>query len=135
MKSGLKAVFTLTAVVLVALGSGLLLVPNGMAALYGAVVSTGGTNSGRIAGAAIIALGLLAWLSRKQELGKAAAVSIPVLFVWFVLKSAVAWLGVRDEVFNPVVGRTILFFDVLLAVIYGYYLWASFRREPRRDGH
>ncbi len=78
-----------------------------------------GTNAARTAGAAIFALGVLAWLSKRQEAGITTAVGIPVLFVWFVLKSVVACLGVRNPVFNPFVGRTILFFDILFAFVYG----------------
>jgi hypothetical protein len=132
-KSGLSAILTLTALVLTVLGGGLLLVPNLVAALYGAAVSTDGTNAARTAGAAIFALGLLAWLSKRQKPGTT-AVGIPVLFVWFVLKSVVAYLGVRNCVFHPFVGRTILFFDVLLAVIYGYYVFSIVLRAPTREG-
>jgi hypothetical protein len=131
--SGLKVILTLTAVVLAVLGSGLLLVPNVVAALYGAAVSLDGTNAARTAGAAIFALGLLDWLSKRQEAGATTAVGVPVLFVWFLLKSVVAYLGVRNRVFDPFVGGTILFFDVLLAVIYGYYVFSMVLRAPRKQ--
>jgi hypothetical protein len=131
--SGLQAMLTLTTVVLAVLGSGLLLVPNVVAALYGAAVSTDGINAARTAGAAIFALGLLAWLSKRQASEKTNAVGVPVLFVWFLLKSVAAYLGVRNRVFNPFVGRTILFFDVLLAVIYGYYVFSMVLRAPKKQ--
>jgi hypothetical protein len=125
MRWGLRAILTLTAVVLIVLGSGLILVPTVMARLYGAAVSLDGTNASRTAGAAIFSLGVLAWLSKRQEMGKTSAVGVPVLFVWFVLKSVVACIAVRGALFNPFVGRAILFFDVVLAVIYGYYFLST----------
>jgi hypothetical protein len=120
--AGLKAVLTVTAVVLFALGGGLLAAPRAMATLYGAAVSAEGTNAARTAGAAIFALGVLAWLSRGESRDGSGALGVRVLFVWFVLKSVVAYLAVIHAVFDPFVGKTVLFSDVLLAVIYGYYL-------------
>lgn len=120
--AGLKAILTITAVVLCVLGGGLLAAPREMATLYGAAVSTEGTNAARTAGAAIFALGVLAWLSRGESQGGISVLGVRVLFVWFVLKSVVAYLAVIYAVFDPFVGKTVLFFDVLLAVIYGYYV-------------
>ena len=119
---GLKVVLIVTAVVLVSLGSGLLFAPKVMASLYGTAISTDGTNASRTAGAAIFALGALAWVSKNQEPRLVNTVAVPILFLWFALKSFVAYLGVINHVFNPLMARTILFFDVLLAAIYGYYI-------------
>jgi hypothetical protein len=132
-RSGLRALLTLTAIVLAVLGGGLLLVPNLMAAFYGVPVTVDGTNAARTAGAAIFALGMLAWFSKRKEVGPTRAVSIPVLFVWFVLKSVVACLAVFNRVFDRSVGVTVLFFDVLLAAAYGYYLLSLFNPPPKCD--
>ncbi len=120
---GLKPVLTLTAIVLGVLGSGLILAPQFLAALYGAAVSVSGTSASRTAGAAIFSLGLLAWRSRKQPPATLRSTSLPVLLVWFTLKSIVAYLAVLNGVFNPPVGKTVLFFDVTLAIVYAYYLF------------
>ena len=85
--------------------------PRLMATLYGATVSADGTNAARTAGAAILALGLLAWRTRRHKIETARAIGIPVLFVWFVLKSVVASLGVMHRVFDPMIGATVLFFE------------------------
>jgi len=113
-----RPLLTLIAVVLVVLGCGLLLAPAGMATLYGAETSAGGDNGSRMAGAAIVALGTLAWLSRRPAYN---ALGVNVLFVWFALKSVVAWLAVRDHVFNAAVGWTVLCFDVFLALACGFF--------------
>jgi len=118
------AILTLTAAVLLILASGLVMVPNVMGALYGTAVSPSGTSAARTAGAAIFSLCTLAWLSRKQEVGAVRTLAIQVLFVWFVLKSIVAYLAVANGVFNPFVGQAVLFFDVLLTIIYGYYFFS-----------
>jgi hypothetical protein len=128
MSRGLRPILTLTACVLIFLGSGLLFAPGVMAGLYGTTVSVDGTNAARTAGAAVLALGVLAWLSRRPDIGGAGGVGVPVLFLWFALKSYVAYLGVRDGVFHPVAGRTILFFDVALAFVYGFYSVLAVRR-------
>jgi len=55
----LKATLTLTAIVLIFLGSGLTFASHLMANLYGTPESLSGTNGARTAGAAIFALGTL----------------------------------------------------------------------------
>jgi hypothetical protein len=115
----LIAVLTLTAFVLGVLGGGLAFAPRTMAHLYGTAVSIDGTNAGRTAGAAILALALLAWMSRRDVKEGKHTVGVTVLFVWFALKSVVAYVAVVDGVFHPVVGKMILFLDILLASIYG----------------
>jgi hypothetical protein len=49
------------------------------------------------------------------------ALVVPVLFVWFVLKSIAAYSAIIDGIFKVPVGRTVFISDVLLAIIYGYY--------------
>ena len=127
----LIVVLTLTACMLGVLGGGLAFAPRTMAQLYGTALSTDGTNAGRTAGAAILALALLAWMSRREAKEGKAAVGITVLFVWFVLKSFVAYIAVMDGVFHPVVGKAILFFDVLLAIIYGKLVFEEMLRLRR----
>jgi len=121
----LKATLTLTAIVLVVLGSGLTLATHLMANVYGTPESHSGTNAARTAGAAIFALGTLAWAGTRQEMKVLRAVVIPVLFTWFVLKSVVAYLALMAGVFKAPVGRTVFAFDVVLAVVYGYFLFVG----------
>jgi hypothetical protein len=118
-RAELTAVLTLTAIVLGVLGGGLGFAPRTMAHLYGTAESIDGANASRTAGAAILALAVLAWMSRRDAKEGKHTVGVTVLFVWFVLKSVVAYVAVIDGVFHPIVGKMILFFDVLLALIYG----------------
>jgi len=115
----LKAVLTITAVVLGVLGGGLLAAPRGMAVLYGAAVSTGGTNAARTAGAAIFALAMLAWPSRGESQGASNVLGGRVLFVWFVLKSVVAYLAVVSAAFDRSRGGD----DSVLRSVTGSHLW------------
>jgi hypothetical protein len=117
----LKATLVVSAVVLVVLGSGLTFATHLMAVLYGTPESPSGSNAARTAGAAIIALGALAWIGRKQDMTVIRALVVPVLFVWFVLKSIAAYSAIIDGIFKVPVGRTVFISDVLLAIIYGYY--------------
>jgi hypothetical protein len=121
----LKAILVLSAIVLIVLGSGLVFASHWMAMLYGASESASGTNASRTAGAAILALGLLAWTGTRQEISVVRAVVIPVLFTWFMLKSIVAYLALVGGIFKASVGRTVFAFDLLLAIIYGYFLFQS----------
>ena len=130
---GLRVVLTLTAVVLTVLGGGLTFANHWMAELYGATESIAGTNGSRTAGAAILALGLLAWTCRKQELRVVRATVVPVLSVWFVLKSIVAYSAVVANVFRAPVGQIIFAFDVALAVIYCYYFFLMTRTQAGRN--
>jgi hypothetical protein len=114
----LSAVLILTAVVLTVLGAGLTFANHQMAVLYGAEESTAGTNGSRTAGAAILALGVLAWVGARQPLPFVRAVVLPVLLVWFVLKSVVAYSGLVNGVFRPPVAWTVFVLDMLLALVY-----------------
>jgi hypothetical protein len=127
----LKATLTLTAIVLIFLGSGLTFASHLMANLYGTPESLSGTNGARTAGAAIFALGTLAWAGTRQEMRVLRAVVIPVLFTWFVLKSVMAYLALTAGVFKAPVGRTVFAFDVVLAVAYGYFLFVGYAGAPR----
>ena len=127
----LKLALLLTAVVLTGLGSGLTFASHLMAHLYGTEETLSGTNGARTAGAAICALGALAWFGTRQELKVLRAVVIPVLFTWFVLKSVVAYLALMAGVFKAPVGRTVLAFDLVLAVVYGYFLFVGGAGMPQ----
>jgi hypothetical protein len=129
---GLKATLVLTAVVLTVLGAGLTFANHWMAVLYGTAESVSGANASRTAGAAIMALGLLAWIGRRQEHKILRSVVVPTLFAWFCAKSAAAYLAVMDEAFRPAIGMTVFGFDVLLSVVYGYYLFVLILA---RDAH
>ena len=121
----LRATLGVSAVVLVVLGSGLLFATHRMSILYGASESVSGNNAARTAGAAILALGVLAWIGRTGDARMVRSVVLPVMFAWFLLKSVVAYLALAGGVFKPPVARIVLFFDVLLALAYGYFLFAS----------
>jgi hypothetical protein len=118
----LKAILILSAIVLTVLGGALVFASHWMARLYGTSESVSGTNASRTAGAAVFALGLLAWTGTRHQMRVVRTVVIPVLFTWFVLKSIVAYLALASGVFEPSVGRTVFAFDVLFAIIYGYFL-------------
>jgi len=102
-----------------------------MAELYGTAESIDGANAGRTAGAAIFALALLAWMSRRDAKEGRYTAGVTVLFVWFALKSCVAYVAVVDGVFHPIVGKTILFFDALLALTYGKLVFDELRASHR----
>jgi hypothetical protein len=117
----LRFILTLTAITLTALGSGLVFATHRMAVLYGTAESISGTNAARTAGAAILALGILAWLGRNQEVKVLRYAVIPVLFVWFLAKTVVAYLAVVNGAFKSGVGTIVFAFDLIFTLIYGYY--------------
>ncbi len=121
----LKATLVVSAVVLIVLGCGLTFATHLMAVLYGTPESPSGTNAARTAGAAILALGALAWIGRKQDMTVIRGLVIPILLVWFALKSIVAYMALMNGIFKEPVGRTIVVCDVVLAIIYGYYFFVT----------
>ena len=58
------------------------------------------------------------------------AAVVPILFVWFLLKSIVAYLGLAAGVFQVSVGKTVFAFDVLLTIAYGYFLVVGLFDKP-----
>jgi hypothetical protein len=118
----LKFILTLTAITLTVLGGGLVFATHSMALLYGTAESVSGNNAARTAGAAILALGVLAWLGRSQEIKVLRHVVIPVLFIWFLAKSVVAYLALVNGVFKSGVGTIVFASDLILALIYSYYV-------------
>ncbi|MBV9885424.1 MAG: hypothetical protein JO119_02650 [Acidobacteria bacterium] len=127
----LKVTLAVTATVLIGLGSGLIFATHRMANLYGTAESTAGNNAARTAGAAIFALGILAWLAKKCEASMVRNVVIPVIFAWFLLKSVVAYLAFVGGVFKAPVALTVLSFDVTLTAIYAYFLLAKQVEPPQ----
>ena len=125
LPASLKATLVFCAIVLMVLGGGLMFASHWMARLYGTSESVSGTNASRTAGAAILALGVLAWTGARQQMPVVRTVVIPALFIWFVLKSFVAYLGMVAGVFKAPVGRTVFALDALLALVFGYFLFAS----------
>jgi len=118
----LKFILTLTAITLTILGGGLIFATHSMALLYGTAESISGNNAARTAGAAILALGVLAWLGRSQEPNVLRNTVIPVLFIWFLVKSVVAYLALVNGIFKSSAGKIVFVSDLLLALIYGYYV-------------
>jgi hypothetical protein len=59
------------------------------------------------------------------------SVVLPVLFIWFMLKSVIAYSALVGGAFKVPVARTILVFDVVLTVVYGYFLLVNWG-DPER---
>jgi hypothetical protein len=117
----LRVTLTISGFVLITLGAGLTFVPHFMAVLYGSHEASVGSSGARMAGAAIAALGVLAWVGRKQKPDIIESLVVPVLAVWFVLKTLVAYLALVEGVFELWVGRSVFILDLLLALVYCYF--------------
>ena len=124
---GLKVTLTFSAIILVSLGSGLVFATHWMASLYGTTESTAGNNAVQMAGAAIFALGILAWLGKGYEPRVVRNIVLPVMFIWFLLKSVVAYTAFIAGIFKAPVGLTILLCDVTLTAVYAGFLFKSWR--------
>jgi len=82
---------------------------------------------------AILALGILAWLGRRQEAKALRTIVVPFLFVWFLVKSVVAYWAVANGAFEVTVGITVLVFDVILAAVYAYYFFVMVVTKPEKS--
>jgi hypothetical protein len=125
---GLRVTLAISAIVLVVLGGGLVFATHWMSNLYGTTESIAGDNAARTAGAAIFALGILAWLGNRRDATALRNIVLPVMFTRFLLKSVVAYSAFAGHVFKAPVAMTVLFFDVALSVLYGYFLIAIWRK-------
>jgi len=131
--SMLKSIVTLTGLVLVVLGGGLAFASHWMAKLYGTTESVSGTNASRTARAAILALGILAWLGKKQDVKVLRTTVVPVLFVWFLVKGVVAYWAVANGAFEAGPGIAVLVFDAILAAAYAYYFFVMVVAKPEKS--
>lgn len=121
----LRPLLTVTAVVMMLFGSGFILVPEQVFSLYGVSLDASGAMLAHVAGAAVLSLGLLAWLTRQAE--KAAArTALVALLCFFLLKTTVTVLAQLGGVFN-MLGWSIVALDALLLLGYAAALLARLR--------
>src|SRR5687767_6983606 len=95
----LRTLFTLTAALMVFFGAGFLLAPGPVFALYGVALDPAGVMLANVAGAAVLSLGLLAWLSRDAATSSAGTAATALL-CFFVVKTTVTLFAQLGGVFN-----------------------------------
>ena len=101
----------ISAVIEAATGASLLLVPAFTASsLLGAPIDTPtGFVAGRIAGAALLALGIACWNARGGDnVGPAKGVVIAMLFYNFAAIAVLVWAGIRLGLIGPLLWPTIV---------------------------
>ena len=118
----LRTLFTLTAALMVFFGAGFLLAPGPVFALYGVALDPAGVMLANVAGAAVLSLGLLAWLSRDAA-AASARTAATTLLCFFVVKTTVTLLAQLGGVFNAL-GWSIVALDAALGLGYAYLLFA-----------
>lgn len=121
-----RTLFTITTILMGFFGVGFIVAPRLVFGLYGVTLDGGGVMLGTVAGAAIIALAVLAYSVRPEPASAAARVAIRTLLTFFVLKTAVTLLAQLQGVFN-ILGWTVVLIDGLLLT--GYLL--AWLREGR----
>ena len=112
---GIGILLTVTAVLMLCFGGGFILLPAQVFSMYGVELDPDGLMLARVAGAAVTALGLMAWLSRHADSKR---VVVATLFCFFLIKSIVTLQAQLAGVFNDL-GWSILLIDVPLAFLYG----------------
>jgi hypothetical protein len=117
-----QPLFTATAALMFVFGIGFLLLPAAIFSLYGVDLNAGGLMLAHVAGAAVCALGTLAWAMRNSTEPALIRPAVAALFCFFLLKSAVTLLAQLSGVFNAL-GWTILLIDIPLLILYGRSLF------------
>src|SRR5688572_3542052 len=117
-----QPLFTATAALMLFFGTGFLLLPGLVFSLYGVVLNDSGVMLAHVAGAAIFALGTLAWTLRNTADPAFIRPAVIALFCFFLLKSAVTLLAQLSGVFNAF-GWTILLIDIPLCLLYARTLF------------
>lgn len=120
-----RTLLTVTAILMLAFGVGFVLLPETVFSVYGVFLDPGGLMLARVAGAAILALGVLAWLARNSSVPEVNRVAVIALFCFFAVKSLVTLLAQLSGVFNGL-GWSILAIDIPLAL---FYAAVVFRRQ------
>src|SRR5688572_15412961 len=118
-----RTLFAVTAALMGFFGAGFVLAPGAVFGLYGVALDAAGVMLARVAGAAVLALAVLAWLSRDaagSEPGRAAATA---LLCFFVVKTTVTVLAQLGGVFNAL-GWSIVALDAALLLAHAYALFA-----------
>ena len=118
----LNTLFTITGVVMIFFGGGFILLPTMVFSMYGVTLDANGIMLAHVAGAAVFALGVLAWLFRKNSDIQTGRWAATTLFTFFVIKTIVTLLAQLDGVFN-VMGWSIVALDTLFVLGYVYFLF------------
>lgn len=94
--------------------------------LFGAPIDTPtGFAAGRIAGAALLALGIACWNARDGERnGPAAGVVVAILFYNFAAVAVLVWAGIRLGLLGPLLWPTILL-HLALGLWCGLIVWRA----------
>lgn len=100
------------------------MVPGPLFTLYGVSLDGSGIMLAHVAGAAVFALGLLAWLFRRSESSEANRMAATALFGFFLPKTIVTVLAQLDGVFNGL-GWSIVLLDAGFLLAYGYRLFVK----------
>ncbi|MEK9137512.1 MAG: hypothetical protein AAB393_10350 [Bacteroidota bacterium] len=118
----LHTLYTITAITLMFFGVGCLLVPEAVFSFYGVILDPAGIMLAHLSGAGIIALGVLAWKSRKITDPAALRANATAIFWFFVIKTAVTLLAQSGGVFNAM-GWSIAVLDGLFLLAYANALF------------
>lgn len=114
-----RMLFTITAVLMGFFGIGFILAPRQVFGLYGVSLDGGGVMLATVAGAAVVALAVLALTVRPAPESAAAQVAVQALLAFFLLKTIVTVVAQLQGVFNAL-GWSIVLIDALLTT--GYLL-------------
>ena len=127
----MKLLLIVSAVIEAAVGASLLLLPYFTASsLLGVPIDTApGIVVARIAGAALLALGIACWNARDGERnGPANGVVIAMMFYNFAAVAVLVWAGIRLELRTPLIWPTIVL-HLALGVWCLLTVWRSQRKS------
>jgi hypothetical protein len=96
----IKTVFTIDAIILAAVGLGLLLIPATMFSMFGSSASPAAVHAARGLGSALLGLALMTWMARNTGPSKARDALVAGLVLFFIAGTAEDVRAVLTGTFN-----------------------------------
>ena len=120
----LKVLFIITAVIAIVFGVAFVIIPTQVYSLYGIESSIGMNCMGQLFGAALIAIGLIAWLARNAADSDARSAIILGIFIADGIGFVVALIGQLNDVVGSLGWLTVAIY-LLLTIGFGYFQFSK----------
>ena len=119
----LKSFLTITAIIYIPFGLGMMLIPFELFGFYGFELNAAGAILGRVVGAAIVGMGLINYLSRNEVITSPALRAILIgNMVYHVLDTVIDFFPTYQGVVNSWTW-SFVGLHIVLAIGFGYFLF------------
>jgi hypothetical protein len=120
----LKVLFIITAIIAIVFGIAFVLIPSQVYSLYGIESTSGLDYMGQLFGAALIGIGLIAWLSRNATHSDARKAIILGFFIADGIGFVIALIGQLNNILGSLGWLTVAIY-FLLSIGFGYFQFSK----------